>query len=63
MDWVKYAAKAVVAGGVAFGGGLATALADGTVTPLEWVAVGTATLVALGAVFGVENGPKPSGNA
>lgn len=59
MNWVKYAAKAVVAGGVAFGGALGTALADGSVTPLEWVVVATTTLVALGAVFGVENGPKP----
>lgn len=60
MKWVKYAAKAVVAGGVAFGGGLATAMADGQVDAIEWVGIAVTTLVALGAVFGVENGPKPA---
>lgn len=54
--------KAVVAGviatGVAFLGALGVALtpdatgAGGEVTGLEWTMIGTATLVALGAVFG-----------
>lgn len=63
MDWAKYVAKALVAGGVAFTGALGTALADGNVAPLEWVVIAGTTLAALGLVFGVENGPKPTDGA
>jgi hypothetical protein len=47
--------KAVVGALVAGLGALATALADNAVAPIEWVTVASATLVALGAVWGVPN--------
>lgn len=50
-------AKAVVAGTVAFCGTLGTALADGTVSGVEWCAIIPATVIAVGAVFGVPNRP------
>lgn len=52
---VQVYAKGIIATGVAFLGSLGTALADGTVTPLEWVGIASTTLVAAGAVIGVAN--------
>lgn len=49
--------KAFFAGATAFLGALGTALTDGTVTGLEWVAIAGATVVAAGAVWGVRNAP------
>lgn len=60
--FIQLYAKGLIATGVAFLGSLATALADGTVTPLEWVGIATATLVAAGAVVSVPNG-RPAGEA
>lgn len=52
-----YAAKAILAAAIAGTGALATAYADGDLTAAEsWTAL-TAALVALGAVFGIPNGP------
>jgi hypothetical protein len=56
---VQRYAKGIIATGVAFLGTLGTALADGTVTPLEWVGIASATLVAAGAVVGVANASAP----
>lgn len=55
MDTIQKYAKAIVGTGVAFLGGLGTALADGVVTPLEWVGISSVTLVAAGAIFYVPN--------
>ncbi|MGH3740888.1 MAG: hypothetical protein ACRDT1_06100, partial [Micromonosporaceae bacterium] len=41
-------------------GALGTALADGAVTPVEWVGVALATVTALGVVLRVPNTPKPA---
>jgi hypothetical protein len=48
-------AKAIVAAVVAGGGVLGTALADGTVTPGEWLGVALAALAALGVTAAVPN--------
>lgn len=48
-------AKAIVGALTAGLGALGTALTDGDVSAQEWVAVASATLVALGVVFGVPN--------
>jgi hypothetical protein len=48
-------AKAIVALILAFLGALGTALTDGVVTPLEWVAVATATVTTAGTVWAVPN--------
>lgn len=54
MTYAK-ALAAALAGGL---GALGTALADGAVTPAEWVAVALATLVASGLVARVPNKPS-----
>ena len=46
-------AKPVYAGAVAFLGALVAALSDDTVTGAEWVTIASATVVAVGAVYGV----------
>lgn len=48
-------AKAIMAGIVAFLGGLYQALLDNHVTPNEWVTIVMATVAAVGLVFGVPN--------
>jgi hypothetical protein len=50
---VREQVKAVAGGVLAGLGTLGGALADGAVTPLEWVAVAIAVVVTYGAVFGV----------
>lgn len=55
MTGVLPYAKAIVGALVAGLGALGTALTDGAVSAQEWVAVASATLVALGVVFGVPN--------
>jgi hypothetical protein len=52
-------AKAVTGALVAGLGALGTAWADGRMTPVEWVGVATATLVAAGAVWSVPNRVPP----
>lgn len=58
IPYVKYSAKAIVAGVVAFAGGAAIAAVDGWTQSELWGVVGT-TVAAVGAVFGFGNGPKP----
>lgn len=55
MTTLQRQAKAVVGGLVAGLTALATALADGQVTQLEWTGVVLAALVAYGAVYRVPN--------
>lgn len=62
MEWIKYVAKALVAGVIAFGGAFATANVDNAIVTGEWVAIGVATVVALVGVFAVVNGPLPEGS-
>jgi hypothetical protein len=50
----KYA-KAVVGALVAGAGALQVALADNVVTTTEWIQIGSATVAALGLVWGVQN--------
>ncbi|HEX7993539.1 MAG TPA: hypothetical protein VF506_06420 [Streptosporangiaceae bacterium] len=52
-------AKAIVAAGIAGLSVLGTALADGHISAGEWVAVASATLAALGLVWGVPNAKPP----
>lgn len=47
--------KAIVAALIAGLGVLGTAVLDGTVTPVEWVAIATATLAGLGITYQVPN--------
>ena len=51
---LKYA-KAIVAGTVSFCGTLGTALTDGHVSGVEWCTIIPATVVSVGAVFGIKN--------
>ena len=64
MEWVRYAAKAIFAGAVAFLGGVAAILVGdatfGDVTAGQWVTIALATVIAVGGVFGLSNGPKPT---
>lgn len=53
-------AKAILAGAIAGAGSLATGATDGTLSLAEWLAALSATLVALGAVYGVPNRADPS---
>lgn len=55
MKHIAPYAKALVGAATAGLGALGTALTDGDVTAQEWVAVASATLVALGVVFGTPN--------
>lgn len=59
IGYAKYAAKSLVAGAIAFAGGAAIASAGGWTQPEIWTVVGT-TVAAVGAVFGIGNGDKPS---
>lgn len=58
IENTKPYAKAIVGTGVAFLGTLGTALADGVVSPIEWVGIASATLIAAGAVWGISNGAE-----
>jgi hypothetical protein len=49
------AAKAVVGALIAGLGALGTALSDNSIAPIEWVGVGSATLIALYGVWRVPN--------
>jgi len=52
---MKEYAKAIVAAITAGLAALATGLADGTMSPVEWVLVASAVVAAGGVVFGVPN--------
>lgn len=52
---MMFMAKAIVAAVIAGLGTLVTALTDETVTASEWATIALATVVALGAVFGIPN--------
>lgn len=53
-------AKSIVAALVAGLGALQTAMQDDVVTHNEWIAVASATVAALGLVWGVQNKPTPT---
>jgi len=48
-------AKAIASAVIAFVGAGATAATDGAISFAEWWVIGSATVVAAGAVFGVRN--------
>ena len=66
FSWVSYLAKALFAGAVTFLGTMITAFTtDGVdkfsdLTTLSWLTIGLASLVAVGGVFGLSNGPEPA---
>lgn len=55
MNSIAPYAKAFVGAAVAGLGAAGTALTDGVISGQEWVAIASATIVALGVVFGVPN--------
>jgi len=56
---VAGAAKAVLAGAIAFTGAVATGFADGVMETGEWWAAGAVGLAALGVIYRVPNtGPR-----
>lgn len=57
MDAVKPYAKAVVGGVVAALGAAGTALADGAISPVEWIAVALAAIAGTGFVYAIPNKP------
>lgn len=59
MTYIKWIAKAITAGIVAFGGAFATANVDGVIESGEWVAIAVTTIVAIAGVFYVPNGEAP----
>lgn len=61
MNKIAPYAKAVTATIVAGLGTLGTALTDGAVTPVEWVAIATATLVASFAVWATPKNAETDG--
>lgn len=60
IAYVKYAAKALIAGATTFASGAAIASAGGWTQPEVWTVAG-ATVAAVGLVFGIGNGDKPEG--
>lgn len=58
METAKYIAKALLAGGIAFVGAVATGYSDGAMEVAEWWSAIAAGLVSLGIVFGVPNTEK-----
>lgn len=66
IDYIKYALKAVYAGAVALIGGVGIALLPDSagisdVTTIEKWTIAGAVVVAVGGVFGLQNGPNPKG--
>jgi hypothetical protein len=64
MEWVKYVAKALYAGAVAFltavGAILVGDVGFGDITAGQWVAIALGVVIALGGVFKLKNGDKPA---
>ena len=64
MSYVQWIAKALYAGAVAFLGAVAAILVGDVgfadITAGQWVTIALATVLAVGGVFGLKNGPKPS---
>lgn len=56
---MKQYAKAIIGSLIAGLSTLSADLADGSLSPIEWVGVAIAALVALGAIWGVPDGRKP----
>lgn len=52
-------AKAITGTVIAGLGSLGTALTDGVVTPVEWVTIASATLVASYAIWRIDDGRVP----
>lgn len=59
MRIVKYVAKALIGGAIAFAGAVVTGLSDGVMQAQEWWVAILAGLTALGSVFGVRNSTEP----
>ena len=65
IGWIRYALKAVYAGAAALVAGVVIALTPdsagvSSLTTLEiWVIAGS-VIAAVGGVFGLQNGPKPT---
>ena len=63
MDWVKYVAKALYAGAVAFLTGVIAVLAGdlglGDLSTVQWFVIVLGVVVAVGGVFKLSNGDKP----
>jgi hypothetical protein len=57
---LKYIGKAIYAGLVTFLGSLITALQAGSLDLKTWLTIALATVVAVGGVFGLANGPAPT---
>jgi hypothetical protein len=64
MSWIKYVAKAIVAGVTTFAAGVAPFLVNGgtfaDISQGQWVTIIALTVVAVAGVFGISNGPKPT---
>lgn len=60
-EWIRYAAKAVLAAAIAGIGCLATGFVDDTLTTAEALTAAGAALTAAGAVYGIPNTAKGDG--
>jgi hypothetical protein len=60
MAVLRYIAKAVYAGAATFLGSLIAALQAGSLDLATWLSILLATIVAVGGVFGLANGPAPT---
>lgn len=59
ISWARYAIKAAYAGAVAFLGSLIAAVQAGSLNLVTWLTVALTTVIAIGGVFGLNNGPNP----
>lgn len=57
-QWIRYAAKAILAAATAGIGALATGYVDDALTTAEALTAAGAALTAAGAVYGIPNRPK-----
>lgn len=60
-EWIRYAAKATLAGAIAGIGALATGYVDDALTKAEALTAAGAALTAAGAVYGIPNRAKGEG--
>lgn len=57
-EWIRYAAKGILAGAIAGVGCLATAAVDDGIVLAEWLTAAAAALTAAGGVYGIPNTTK-----
>lgn len=57
-EWIRYAAKGILAGAIAGVGALATGYVDDALTTAEALTAAGAALTAAGAVYGIPNTTK-----